>query len=326
MSAGASTVTFRDLIAANRRNSVALVAIFCLFIAAVAIVLSLAIVAVLDPERIGNLRWGEALAVGGIAAGIALALSLIGYLAGDQMILAVSHARPITHNDDPELFNVVEEMAIAAGAPMTRVYVIDDEAPNAFATGRDARHAAITVTTGLRHKLTREELQGVIAHEMSHVRNLDIRLMLLMAVLVGMVAMLADFLWQAVRFSAFTGRRRRDRDGGGTGTLGLVLIVLALVLGILAPILAQIIQLAVSREREYLADASAVELTRSPQGLASALRKIDQDSEVLEAANRGTAHLYIANPIKRFEKRASSIFASHPPIEERVRRLEALLR
>jgi heat shock protein HtpX len=161
---------------------------------------------------------------------------------------------------------------------------------------------------------------------MSHVQNLDIRLMLLMAVLVGTIAILADFLWQAVRFSAFTGGRRRDREGGGAGALGLVLVGLALVLGILAPALAQIIQLAVSREREFLADASAVELTRSPYGLASALRKIDQDTEVLEVANRGTAHLYIANPIKRFEKRAGSIFASHPPMEERIRRLESLLR
>jgi heat shock protein HtpX len=252
-------VTFRDLIAANQRNSLVLVLIFCLFITGVAIVLGLAIVAVLDPDRIAHLQWGEVVLVGSIAAGIALAISLIGYLAGDRMILAVSHARPITHDDDPELFNVVEEMAIAAGASMPRVYLIEDEAPNAFATGRDPRHAAITVTTGLRNKLTREELQGVIAHEMSHVRNLDIRLMLLMAVLVGMVAMLADFLWQAARFSAFTGGRRRDGDGGGAGALGLVLIAGALVLGILAPILAQIIQLAVSREREYLADASAIE-------------------------------------------------------------------
>lgn len=322
----ASTLTFRDLIAANKRNSVALVALFCLFIVALAMVLGLAIVAVLDPSRIANLRWTEALIVGGVAAGISLALSLLGYLGGDHMILAVSHARPISHDDDPELFNVVEEMAIAAGAPMPHVYLIEDGAPNAFATGRDPQHAAIAITTGLRENLTREELQGVIAHEMSHIRNFDIRLMLLMAVLVGTIAMLADFLWQAARFSAFTGGRRRDREDQGAGALGLVLIVLALVLGIVAPILAQFIQLAVSREREYLADASAVELTRSPLGLANALRKIDQDTEVLEVANRGTAHLYIANPIKRFEKRANSIFASHPPIQERIRRLEALTR
>jgi heat shock protein HtpX len=326
VSVASSTVTFRDLIAANRRNSLALVGIFCVFTGAVAAVLGLAIVAVLDPQRIATLRWGEALTVGGIATAIALVISLIGYLGGDQLILSVSHARPITHDDDPELFNVVEEMALAAGAPMPRVYLIDDEAPNAFATGREPKHAAIAVTSGLRQKLTREELQGVVAHEMSHIRNLDIRLMLLMAVLVGTVAMLADFLWQAARFSAFTGGRRRSRDGDGAGAIGLVLIVLALALGILAPILAQMIQLAVSREREYLADASAVELTRSPQGLANALRKIDQDTEVLEAANRGTAHLYIANPIKRFEKRANSVFASHPPIDERIRRLEGLLR
>jgi heat shock protein HtpX len=216
---------------------------------------------------------------------------------------------------------VVEEMAIAAGVPMPKVYVIDDSAPNAFATGRDLKHGVICITSGLRHKLTRDELQGVIAHEMAHIANFDIRLMLLMAVLVGTVVMLADFFLQMLRFSG----RGRSRGGGkGGGLVQLVIIVVAVVLAILAPILAQIIQLAVSRQREYLADGTAVRLTRYPLGLANALRKIDRDPEVLEAANRGTAHLYIANPIKKFEARAKSMFASHPPIKERIQRLEAL--
>ena len=322
----AATTTFHDLIAENRRNSLLLVVLFCLFTAIVAAVFGLAIVGILDPERLDRLDWTQGLLIGGIAAGISLLLSIISYYGGDRMILAVSHARPIQHDDDPELFNVVEETAIAAGAPMPRVYLIDDSAPNAFATGRDPQHAAITVTTGLRTKLSRDELQGVVAHEMSHIGNYDIRLMLLMAVLVGTIVMLSDFLWQTLFWSGVSGGRRRSRDESGGNPIALVLIVVAVALGILAPLLARILQLAVSREREYLADASAVQLTRYPEGLASALRKIDGDPEVLESANRGTAHLFIANPIKKFEERAGSVFASHPPIGERIRRLESLTR
>lgn len=317
--------TFRDLIAANKRNSLLLVIGFCLFVTAVAMVLGLAILAYVAPQSMQKINLGQGLLVGGVAAAISLLLSVLAYYGGDSMILAISHARPIEHKDDPELFNVVEEMAIAAGIPMPRIYVIHDSAPNAFATGRDPQHAAVTITTGLRTKLTRDELQGVIAHEISHIRNYDIRLMLLMAVLVGTVVMLADFFLQILRFSS-PGNRRRDRDGGkdGGGVIALVLIVIAVILALVAPILAQIIQLAVSRQREYLADASGVELTRYPQGLANALRKIDADPDLLQAANRGTAHLYIANPIKKFEARAHTAFASHPPIQERIRRLEAL--
>jgi heat shock protein HtpX len=222
---------------------------------------------------------------------------------------------------------VVEEMAIAAGVPMPRVYLIDDPAPNAFATGRSPEHAVVAITSGLRHKLQRDELQGVIAHEMSHVRNYDIRLMLLMAVLVGTVVMLADLFRQMLWYGG-GGRRssRRDsKDGGGSGVIALVLILVAVILSIVAPILAQIIQLAVSRQREYLADASAVELTRYPEGLANALRKINADPAELKTANRGTAHLFIANPIKKFEDRSASIWASHPPIADRIKRLEALM-
>ncbi len=313
--------TFRDLVAANKRNSVILVAVFVLFVAAVAMALGLAIIAYIDPQTVARINWTRGLVIGGIAAGVAFLISYFAYYAGANFILAVSGARPIQHKDDPELFNVVEEMAIAAGMPMPKVYVIHDSAPNAFATGRDPKNAIVCITTGLRDKLTRDELQGVMANEIAHIRNYDIRLMLLMAVLVGTVVMLADFFLQIVRFSG----RGRSRGGGkGGGVVMIVLIVVAVILAILAPILATIIQLAVSRQREYLADASAVEFTRNPLGLAGALRKIDKDPEVLEAANRGTAHLYIANPIKKFEARASSMFASHPPIKERVARLEAL--
>jgi heat shock protein HtpX len=242
------------------------------------------------------------------------------------MGLAVSHARPIQHEDDPELFNVVEEMAIAGGVPMPQVYLIPDNSPNAFATGRDPLHASVAITTGLRHKLTRDELQGVLAHEISHIRNYDIRLMLLMAVLVGTVAMLADFFWRIMWYGPRDKSRSRSdsKDSGGSGLIMLVLMVVAVILAIVAPILAQMIQLAVSRQREYLADASAVELTRQPLGLANALRKIENDPDDFQFANRGTAHLFIANPIEKFEARAHTMFASHPPIEDRIRRLEAL--
>jgi heat shock protein HtpX len=304
-----------------------LVIIFCLFVAAVALILSLGILVYFSDFSIADLDWREALVIGGIAGGIAFLIALFGYYQGDHLVLATSGARPIEHKDDPELFNVVEEMAIAAGVPMPKVYLIDDPAPNAFATGRDPKHAAVAITTGLRTKLKRDELQGVMAHEMSHIRNYDIRLMLLMAVLVGTVVMLSDFFWQILRVSP-GGSRRDSKDskgGGGGGLLVVVLIVIAILLAIIAPLLAQIIQLAVSRQREYLADASAVELTRYPQGLAEALKKIDADPAVLRRVNRGTAHLYIANPVKKFEARAHSIFASHPPIQERIRRLEALV-
>lgn len=320
--------TFRDLIASNKRNSALLVAVFILFTAVVAMVLGLAILYALMPEAAAQIQWERGLIVGGIAALISFLLALCSYYGGDKMVLAVSGAKPIDKKDDPQLFNVVEEMAIAAGVPMPRVYLIYDSAPNAFATGRDPQHASIAITTGLRTKLNREELQGVIAHEMAHIRNFDIRLMLLMAVLIGTIAMLSDFFWQMLRFSGKSSRSSsassRKKDGG-QGLVMLVIFVIAIILAILAPILAQIIQFAVSRQREYLADASGVELTRNPLGLASALRKIDADPDILETANQGTAHLYIANPIKKFEARASSVFASHPPIKDRIARLEALV-
>ncbi|HEY7329676.1 MAG TPA: M48 family metallopeptidase [Gemmataceae bacterium] len=318
--------TFRDLIAENKRNSVLLVLVFCLFAAAVAMILALGIIAFSDPDAIAQLHWGEGLIAGGVAAALSLLFSLIGYYSGDQFVLAASGARHIHHKDDPELFNVVEEMSIAAGIPMPRVYLMDDHALNAFATGRDPKHAAVAITTGLRHHLTRDELQGVIAHEISHIRNFDIRLMLLMAVLVGTVVMLSDFFWQILRTSRGGSRSNSKNEGsGGGGWIVLIILILAVVLAMIAPILAQIIQFAVSRQREYLADATAVELTRYPQGLANALRKLQGDAAVLKSANRGTAHLFIANPIKKFQEKADSPFASHPPLKDRIARLDALV-
>ena len=217
--------------------------------------------------------------------------------------------------------NVVREMAIAANVPMPAVYVIDDTAPNAFATGRDPAHASIAITTGLLEKLDREELQGVIGHELSHVRNFDIRFSLVVGVMVGAIAILADFF---LRFTFWGGvRPPSSRDSGGNGIQAVIMVV-AIVLAILAPIISRFIQLAVSRQREYLADASSVELTRNPYGLERALAKIGGDQEVLEVANRGTQHMYFTNPIKKFEARSSGLMSTHPPILDRINRLRQL--
>jgi heat shock protein HtpX len=203
---------------------------------------------------------------------------------------------------------------------MPAVYVIDDTAPNAFATGRDPAHASVAITTGLMQKLSRDELQGVMAHELSHVGNRDILYATMVGILVGSIAMMSDFFLR----SFFWGGGRRRRSDGEGGVAGLVLLVVAIALAVLAPICAKLLQLAVSRQREYLADASAAKLTRYPEGLASALEKISGDREVLEVANRATQHLYIVNPIKPFEKRASSLFSTHPPIMDRIARLRAM--
>ncbi len=254
-----------------------------------------------------------------IALAIAVAMGLAGYYQGDKMVLAVSHARPVSHDDAPQLYNVVEEMAIASGNPVPALYIINDAAPNAFATGRDPAHSSIAVTSGLLEKMNREELQGVIAHEMSHVRNYDILFATLVGIMVGAIALMADFF---LRWSLFGGARRSNDEN--SGAIGMILLVLALVLAILAPIAARLVQLAISRKRELLADASAVQLTRDPNGLADALQKIADDHEVLAAANRATAHLYIAQPIKKFEKRSRGLFDTHPPIQQRIEILRAM--
>jgi heat shock protein HtpX len=248
-----------------------------------------------------------------LAFAVGIVTGLATYYGGDRMVLAASRAREITHNDAPVLFNVVEEMAIAAGLPMPKVYIIDDSAPNAFATGRDPEHASVAVTSGLLEKLNRDELQGVIAHEMSHVGNFDIRYAMLVGILVGTTVLISDFFLRGL----WLGGGGRGRGEGG-GYIQLIMMVIAIALAILAPLFARLLQLSISRQREYLADASAVRLTRNPKGLADALQKISGDREVLEAANRATAHLYIVNPVKGFEKRARGLFSTHPPIQERI--------
>ena len=266
-------------------------------------------------------------AVGGagftaVALVIGIVMSIGSYYGGDAVVLAASQARLADPVADQQLLNVVQEMALAAGLPMPKVYLIDDTAPNAFATGRDPEHASIAVTTGLLQKVDREELQGVLAHELGHVRNLDIRFMLLVGVLVGGIALLSDMFMRSLWFGG--GRRRSNNDRDGGGGLQAIMMVVAVILAILAPIAAYLVQMSVSRQREYLADATSVEFTRNPAGLERALAAIASDQEVLEVANRATQHLYIVNPIKKFEARASGLFSTHPPIADRIDRLRQL--
>ncbi len=308
------TQTFHDLIAANRRNSVLLVAAFILLIALTVFAFSIVI-------GHGDIR--SAIAPAGIALIGAGLMSLWAVYGGAGAILGMSRAKPIQKQDDPQLYNVVEELSIASGLPMPKLYLIDDTALNAFATGRDPQHGAVAITKGLREKLSRDELQGVLAHEVSHVRNLDIRFAMLLAVLFGLLVLLCDVFRRYLWWGGGRSRRRSSSDRGGGGATAIIM-VLAILLSIIAPILARMIQLAASRQREYLADASAVELTRNPLGLAGALQKLSNDREVLEVANRATQHLYIVNPIHAFEKRAKGLFSTHPPVEERIARLKAL--
>ena len=294
-----------DEISANKRNSWLLVA---------AVTAVLVVLGYLLGEYWGNGYVGLVFAVM-----IATIMSLTAYFNGAKMMLAMSRARRIEKKDHPQLFNVVEELAIAGGVPVPAIYVIEDSAPNAFATGRDPEHAAVAITTGLMEKLSRDELQGVMAHELSHVGNRDILFATMVGIMVGSIVLIADFFLRSVFWGG--GRRRSNRNDRGGGN---ILVLVALVFAILAPVFAKLLQLAVSRQREYLADASAAKLTRYPEGLASALEKIAGDREVLEVANRATAHLYIVNPIKPFEKRAKSLFSTHPPIQDRIARLRSM--
>ncbi len=303
---------FESLISANKRNSVILVILFVLFICILGGVLGWAL-------------WGDpraAIPSIAIALAVALVTGLVGYYSGPKAVLALSRARPIAKPDDPELYNVVEELGLASGLPMPELHVIETPAMNAFATGRDPEHAHIAVTRGLRERLSRDQLQGVLAHELSHVKNYDIRFMTLMAVLVGTIVMLAHIGMRAMWFGG--GRRRRGSGGGG---LQIIILILAIVLAIVAPILARLIQMAVSRQREFLADASAARMTRYPEGLASALEALESNAHEMPQANGANAHLFIHEP--RMARRGGRKshgrwWSSHPPIAERVERLRSI--
>lgn len=256
--------------------------------------------------------------------------SLGSYYFSDSMILALSGARPADRKTDFHFYTVTENLCLSAQMPMPKLYVIEDTAMNAFATGRDPAHAVICATTGILERLDRTELEGVIAHELSHVRNYDTRLMSIVTILVGLIALLADWF---LRMSFWGGGRRKSRDNDGEGgQLQMIFFVVGLAFALLSPIIAQLIQLAVSRNREFLADASAVGLTKYPDGLARALEKLSKDREPLEAANKATAHLYIHSPFysdtphSNFESKSSvgwfaGLFSTHPPIAERIAKL-----
>jgi heat shock protein HtpX len=297
---GVRKIMIYEEIAANKRRSFLLIFCFVVFLLL--------------------LGWifGEAYGAGPAGLVIALAVAvfvcLVTFLAGDKMVLSISRARPVDRKQNPYLANVVEGLAIAAGIPAPRAYIIEDSAPNAFATGRDPQRSSVAVTTGLLEKLNRLELEGVIAHEMSHIKNYDIRYSMLVAIMVGTVALVSDWM----RRSFFYRGRRKGKSGGG------IIVLIALVLAMLAPIVAQLMRFALSRQREYLADASGALLTRYPEGLASALEKISRDKEPLEAANKATAHLYIVNPLLEHRGKLNSLFSTHPPAEERIRRLRAM--
>lgn len=297
-------MTIQSQIAANKAKTLVLMAGFTGFVVLIGYVFGVA------------LGYGTSLMWAAVA--FSIFSSFISYYWGDRMVLAMSGARPADRKRDFDFFTVAENLAIASGIPKPRLYVIEDTAMNAFATGRDPNHAVVCATTGILSRLERRELEGVIAHELSHIKNFDIRLMAVVAVLVGTVAFLADMF---LRNLWWGGHRDRDNDRS-SGPLLLIGIVLA----IATPILATLIQLAISRRREFLADASGAHLTRYPEGLARALEKLGKDKEVLEAATNATAHLYITNPFKgkQFAAWFSSLFNTHPPTEDRIKILRSM--
>lgn len=305
-----------DEVAGNKFRSVLLMGFFLVMIAVLGAAFGL---------YYGSIWFGVVLAI--MAGGF---YALIMYFSGDSMILSMSGAKPVTREEHPHLYHTIEGIAIAAGLPTPKAYIINDTALNAFATGRDPKHASIVFTTGILNKLSREELEGVIAHEMSHIGNYDIRVMMLTVVLVGVVTLMSDFLLRSFLWGG------KGSDKKDAGQLGVILIVVGLVLAILSPFIAQLIRLAISRKREYAADASAAILTRYPKGLANALRKISGDPDPLvDTANKATASLYISSPFRRTGGKGaggksskgsgwSNLWSTHPPIQDRIKRLEEM--
>ncbi|MCL5113862.1 MAG: M48 family metallopeptidase [Patescibacteria group bacterium] len=297
-------MTIYSTISSNKRKTWLIMFFFIIFFSTVAYV------------------FGKALGYGLSLVGVMLIfsgfMSFLSYYYSDRIVLGLAGAHPANENNYRELYHIVENLSIASGLPMPKVYVIDDPAPNAFATGRDPKHAAVAATTGLLNKLKTAELEGVIAHEMSHVKNYDTRLMGVVSILVGFVAILSNFFFRSMWFGGFSNDEDRKDNS--------IFIILGIIFAILAPIVATLIQLALSRRREFLADADGALLTRYPAGLANALEKIADDRNVLRNANPAIAHFYIENPFKNAEKTSwlTSLFSTHPPIEERIKILRSM--
>ncbi len=293
-------MTHYELVASNKRKSYIIIALFIVFITAASWVMAT------------GLGYGlDIVGIGLIVSGV---MSFASYWWSDSIILKISGARPATRSEFFDYYTVTENLAASQRMPMPKLYVIEDTAINAFATGRDPEHAAVAATTGLLSRLNRSEIEGVVAHELSHIQNYDIRLMSIVTILVGMISLIADWM---LRMSWGRGRDN-DRE---SNQLQIILLVVGMVLALLSPIIAQLIQLAISRKREYLADASGVAMTKNPEGLARALEKISDDKEPLEAANKATAHLYIANPLKNHHDAVgwfAGLFQTHPPVGERI--------
>jgi heat shock protein HtpX len=293
-----------DQIASNKLRSILLVIAFVGLVALIGYVFGQAT------------DWGYFGLV--LALLFAFFMSFGSYWYSDKIVLAISKARPVDRDVEPYLVNTIEGLAIAAGMPVPRAYVIDDPSPNAFATGRNPENAAIAVTSGLVQLMNRQELEGVIAHELSHIKNYDTLLQTLAAVLAGSVTLVSEWM---LRSFWWGGGRRRNNEAGQAGA---IMLVIALVLALLAPLAATLIRLAISRKREYLADATGALLTRYPPGLAGALRKMAADQNQLRVANKATEALYIVNPLRKLGGSMNALFNTHPPLEDRIARLEAM--
>jgi heat shock protein HtpX len=308
-------INFYEAEASNKRRSGFILVLFFLFVGLAAYFMARAI-DLYYGYQFGSLGFvGLALIISGIT-------SFLSYYFSDRIVLGISRARKADRQRDFNFYTVAENLAIGAGLPKPDLYVIDDSAPNAFATGRDPKHAVICATTGLLDKLKRSELEGVIAHELGHIKNYDTRLQTVVAVMVGLIALLGDWFLRI----GFRGNRKSDSENSN---LGVIFLVLGLVFALVSPIIAKLIQLAISRKREFGADASSVALTRNPQELISALTIISQDTEPLEAANKATAHLYIINPFKSKNMggvgKLASLFNTHPPVYDRIKALKEMM-
>ena len=297
-------MTHYELVSSNKQKSSIIMVLFVAFIVFASYVMAVG--------------FQYDLSIVGIVFVLSGMFSFGSYWFSDQIILGISGAHEANREQHFDFYTVAENLALSQRMPKPRLYVIEDTATNAFATGRDPGHAVICCTTGLLQKLNRSELEGVIAHELSHIQNYDIRLMGIVTILVGLIALLSDFILRG----SLRGRRGNDREGG---QLQIILLVAGVLMAILSPLIAKIIQLAISRRREFLADSSAVAITKNPEGLAKALEIISTDKEPLEAANNATAHLYIANPLKNTKGHLfAGLFSTHPPVEERIKALRSL--